>query len=100
MAKTKKGPLSKAETYYIDGNHRDMDVAQIALDLNRTIHTVETYIKKNHAKKEHVAGTKAGDHFVSNNKGSTVMTENASTMSDAKRKPANKFDPARMTRIK
>tara|TARA_B100000085_G_scaffold33308_1_gene27412 strand:- start:1849 stop:2148 length:300 start_codon:yes stop_codon:yes gene_type:complete len=99
MAKTKKGPLSKAEAFYIDGNHKSMDVVDIATDLNRSITSIESYIKKNH-NKEHVAGTKAGDHFHSH-KGSTVMTENASTMSDEKKKVnTNNFNPKCMTRIK
>ena len=99
MAKTKKGPLSKAEAFYIDGNHKSMDVVDIATDLNRSITSIESYIKKNH-NKEHVAGTKAGDHFHSY-KGSTVMTENASTMSDEKKKVnTNNFNPKCMTRIK
>ena len=98
-SKTKKGPLSKAEAFYIDGNHKDMDVVDIASDLNRTISSVQAYIKKNHGK-EHVAGTKAGDHFHSH-KGATIMTENASTMSDAKKEiNTGKFNPKCMTRIK
>lgn len=98
-SKTKKGPLSKAEAFYIDGNYKDMDVVDIANDLNRTITSIESYIKKHHSK-ERVSGTKAGDHFHSH-KGSTVMTENASTMSDAKRNVStNNLNPKCTTRIK
>ena len=80
MAKTKKGPLSKVECYYIDGHYRDLEVAQMAEDLNRTMTSIENYIKKTHTSKN-PNKLIAGDQFAYH-KGSTVMTENASTLSD------------------
>lgn len=98
MAKTKKGPLSKVECYYIDGHYRDLEVAQMAEDLNRTMTSVENYIKKTHTDKNPNRLT-AGDQFAYH-KGSTVMTENASTLSDARRKSYNKKENKCVTKIK
>jgi len=93
MAKIKKGPLGKAETFYIDNHYKDLAAADIAADLNRTITSVENYIKKTHTKKNSVTGTSAGDHFA-HHKGTTVSTENASSIADAHRKvkSSNKLD--------
>jgi hypothetical protein len=99
MAKLKKGPLSKAESYYIDGHYRDMTAADIATDLNRTITSVENYIKKTHVKQKPVTGTVAGDHF-EHHRGTTIMTENASTMADAKRKVSSPSKTKCVTKIK
>lgn len=98
MAKTKKGPLSKVECYYIDGHYRDLEIVQIAEDLNRTMTSVENYIKKTYAKKN-TNGMSAGEHF-SYHKGSTVMTENASTLADTKRKILNPTENKCVTKIK
>lgn len=81
----KKGPIGKVEGFYIEQNYRNMDIAVLAEDLDRTISSVENYIKKNITHKPKQVGVQAGDHFISY-KGSTVMTENASTISDSKRK--------------
>jgi len=86
MPRTKTGPLSKVEAYYIDGHFEDIDASDIAEDLNRAIKTVENYIKKNHKKKKQKTGMEAGEHFI-RQKGVTIMSENASTISDANKKP-------------
>ena len=99
MAKIKKGPLGKAETFYIDNHYKDMTAADIATDLNRTITSVENYIKKTHVRQKPVTGTVAGDHF-SHHKGTTVSTENASTMADEKRKVASPTKLDCVTKIK
>ncbi len=99
MAKIKKGPLGKAETFYIDGNYRDMTAADIATDLNRTITSVENYIKKTHVKQKPTTGTVAGDHFA-HHKGTTVSTENASSIGDAKRKVGSPTKLDCVTKIK
>tara|TARA_R100001163_G_C4989448_1_gene142561 strand:+ start:187 stop:483 length:297 start_codon:yes stop_codon:yes gene_type:complete len=80
----KKGPISKIEGFYIEQNYRDMDIAELATDLDRSITSIENHIKKNYTKQKTVTGTTAGDHIVSK-RGSTIMTETASTISDAKR---------------
>ena len=42
----KKGPISKIESFYID-NNRDKDIAEIAVDLDRSVASIEKYLKKN-----------------------------------------------------
>jgi len=98
MGKTKKGPLSKVECYYIDGHYKELEIAQVAEDLNRTITSIENYIKKTYAKKNN-NGMTAGDHF-NHHKGSTVMTENASTLSDLKRGVSKTNNKECVTKIK
>jgi len=94
----KKGPISKIEAFYID-NNRDTDVAQIALDLDRSITSIEKYLKKNVTEAPRQTGTRAGDQFARNDKGSVVMTENASQMSDAVRKTVIKKPTHCVTKI-
>mgnify|MGYP001286795979 FL=1 len=98
MAKIKKGPLGKAETFYIDNNYKDMTAADIATDLNRTITSVENYIKKTHTKKS-TTGTSAGDHFA-HHRGTTVSTENASSIADEHRKVGSPKKLDCITKIK
>ena len=40
----KKGPISKIESFYID-NNRDKDIAEIAVDLDRSVASIEKYLK-------------------------------------------------------
>jgi len=79
----KKGPLSKAECFYIQHHHNKIDLSQLSSDLNRPIDIIEKWIKKNVV--EAPAGMKAGDHFA-RSKGAVIMTENVSAMSDSKRR--------------
>lgn len=95
----KKGPISKIEAFYID-NNRGTDVAQIALDLDRSITSIEKYLKKNVTEAPRQTGVKAGDQFARNDRGSVVMTENASQMSDAVRKTVIKKPTHCVTKIK
>lgn len=79
----KKGPLSKIECFYIQQNYNKVDLSQLSNDLNRPIDIIQKWIKKNITDAPSIM--KAGDHFA-RSKGSVVMTENASTLSDSKRK--------------
>jgi|688.fasta_scaffold292158_2 hypothetical protein len=79
----KKGPLSKIECFYIQQNHNKIEVSQLSSDLNRPIDIIEKWIKKNITEAPSVM--KAGDHFAKS-KGSVIMTENVSALSDSKRK--------------
>lgn len=81
----KKGPIGKVEGFYIQNNYKNLDLEQIASDLDRSRSSVETYIKKNKLESNPVSGIKAGDHFAKRN-GSVVMTETASSLSDNNRK--------------
>ena len=95
----KKGPISKIESFYID-NNRDKDIAEIAVDLDRSVASIEKYLKKNVTEAPRQTSVKAGDQFARNDRGSVVMTENASQMSDAKRKSVIKKPTHCVTKIK
>lgn len=85
----KKGPIGKVEAFYIDNHYRTKSVEDIATDLGRSITSVEKYITKNHVRQKPTVTV--GDQF-SRREGVTIMTENASTMSDSRKskKPINK----------
>jgi len=94
----KKGPLGKAETFYIDNHYEDVDALQLATDLDRTVSSIKKYIKTCVDNKSS-SFTKAGDHFNSK-KGSTVMTENASTIADENKLPSTPRQNHCVTKIK
>jgi hypothetical protein len=89
---TKKGPLSKAEKFYIK-SHPDLDIEQLCKDLDRAKATVNEFIKTlpkipNTSKPQPVEKkeTPLSKQFARNDKGgATIMTPNASIMSDDKR---------------
>lgn len=95
----KKGPIGKVEAFYIDHNYRDMSIADLATDLDRTITSIESYIKKHHVRKNPVVTV--GDQFARTD-GVTIMTENASSMADEKRKNFHPKKPSTscITKIK
>lgn len=94
----KKGPIGKVEAFYIDNNYKSMSVAEIATDLDRTITSIESYIKKHHVRKNPVITV--GDQFARTD-GVTIMTENASTMADSKRvNRQKKINTSCITKIK
>ena len=90
---TKKGPLSKAEKFYIE-QHRDLSVVELCADLGRAKATVERFVsrlpKKKPAEETLPVEDKVADkkdtllykQFARNDKGSTVMTQNAAEMGD------------------
>jgi len=80
---TKKGPLSKAEKYYIE-NHRDLEIKNLCKDLDRAQSIVKSFLGKL-AQQEAPKDTLLYQQFARNEKGSTVMTETASEMADGKR---------------
>lgn len=88
MAK-KRGPIGKVEAFYIENNYKHMDIAALAVDLDRPISSIEKYIKTNIVKPTTTNTLKAGDQFVRQG-GATIMTENASTIADSRRKKSQK----------
>lgn len=88
---SKRGPLSKAETFYVE-EHVKMgkDINEIAADLDRPAKSIEKCVAK--AQKENPPSKlTSGDQFVKQ-RGAVIMTQNASTIGDARRrstKPAN-----------
>ena len=82
MAKT--GPLGKAEAFYVEEKFKTgTPVEEIAQDLDRAINAIEKHIKKAKIEKPR---TVVEQQFVRQG-GATIMTENASSMIDQKRKP-------------
>lgn len=73
----KKGPLSKAEKFYIDHHVDSLGVENLAKELDRSEKSIRTYAKTSTNKKPMTVG----DQFARQN-GATIMTENASTMAD------------------
>lgn len=94
----KRGPIGKIEAFYIEHNLENKTVEDIASDLERSVSSVEKFIQKNKItpKKQSMLA----DQFA-RQKGSVVMTENASMMIDEKKKhTTNKIDRSCVTTIK
>jgi hypothetical protein len=84
MAKT--GPLGKAEAFYVEEKFKSGEsVEQIATDLDRASGAIEKHIKKSKVEKPK---TIIEQQFIRQS-GSTIMTENASTMIDERRKASS-----------
>ena len=114
---TKTGPLSKAEKFYIENKYsEDIGVDQLCKELDRAKKSVQNFITKNKIpknKEEHQESeespepkkkeTLLSQQFASNNKGSIVMTPNASIMADDMRPTFNQNKSQRrkcVTKIK
>ena len=86
---TKKGPLGRAEIFYVKGHYEEQEVEQIAKDLDRALSLIRTQIskfKKGQPEKKTTAGEK-----MARREGIVVMTETASELSDgAKTKQINR----------
>jgi hypothetical protein len=97
---SKRGPLSKAEVFYISEQAKiGKTMQEISVDLDRPVKSIEKAFTK--AQKEGVvdrvptAGGQLGRY-----KGSVVMTENASSISDAKQKKTKTLPSKCITKIK
>lgn len=87
---TKTGPLSKAEKFYIENKFPDGEtVDSLAKELDRTKKSVQNFVNKNGLSKPERKETLISQQFANNNKGSIVMTPNASVMSDEMRPSFN-----------
>ena len=88
---SKRGPLSKIEKFYIENNY-ELDVDQLSSDLDRAKSVVRAYAERVQKNKRNTEDTKAKTeptHLASqipSSKGSMIMTENGSTISDDFRK--------------
>lgn len=95
---SKRGPLSKAEIFYIEEHVKSgKEIGDIAVDLDRTIKSIEKCFTK--AKKDTTKAAITGDQFA-RRPGVTVMTENASTMADATRTKKSPSSLSCITKIK
>jgi hypothetical protein len=105
----KKGPIGKVEAFYIDHHYQLLTPTDLANELDRTVRSIELYIKKNHTDNKKSTTTikennsnqlTAGDQFIRKD-GVVIMTENASTISDEVKKYSKKTLPNhRITKIK
>ena len=86
----KKGPIGKAEAFYIENQLSRIEVKQkLAEDLDRTVKAIKTFIKKNKLDDKPSISV---DNHIAKQKGSVVMTESASSMIDARKQVAH-LDP-------
>lgn len=89
----KKGPLNKAEIFYLEEHYKmGKSIDEIAIDLQRAQYMLEKHISKNKLNTKTKNPMGAGEHFV-RHRGATIMTENASTIGDAKRKSLKNTKP-------
>lgn len=95
---SKRGPLSKAELFYITEHAKSGKAVQdIAVDLDRPVKSIEKCFTK--AQKEAESSLTAGSQFIKH-KGATIMTENASTLGDSSRKNRKQTINSCVTTIK
>ena len=73
----KKGPVGKAEIFYIDQHREKITVDELCKDLDRTKAAINKYLKDNPAKLQTMV-----DKNITRHKGGAVMTENASSLAD------------------
>ena len=90
---TKTGPLSKAEKFYIEQKFFEMEVDEICKELDRAKKVVNSHVKSQNLKKA-PKKTRLAEQFA-HNKGSTVMTENASVIADGMRGRSSKTGRSR-----
>ena len=96
----KKGPLGKAEQFYIKEQHKTMGLDEICQELDRAKTLVKRHItkcKKQDEKEAEEAFT-VGSQFGIRN-GSVVMTQNASQMSDDVKSTSSKITSRQATCI-
>ena len=94
---TKKGPLGKAEVYYIEAFHKEKSAQEIAKDLDRAVGSVKKQGEKVQAGE--VQPLSAGQQFARRD-GIVMMTENAAMISDETRKSPSKGSKGCISRIK
>ena len=82
---TKKGPLSKAEKFYIKSKHKETGLEDLCKELDRAKSLVRTHITRCKKEETKQLANDIGAQFASNDNGATVMTPNASEMSDEMR---------------
>ena len=92
---SKRGPLGKAEKFYIQNNINNLDLDAMAKDLDRTVNAIRKYATK--VAEEQVPTV--GDQFARQS-GAVIMTENASSMSDAHKANFEKPQKDCIARIK
>ena len=84
---TKKGPLGTAETFYVKEHLKTNAVEEIAKALDRPIVTIQREADK--IEDESPSRVTAGEQM-GRREGVTIMTENASSLADTRRKKPQK----------
>ena len=95
---TKKGPLGKAEIFYVKGHYEEQGVEQIAKDLDRALSLIKKQVSKfeeGQPKKRTLAG-----EAMARREGVVVMPETASELSDQSRGRAKNRPNHCTTKIK
>ena len=95
---TKKGPLGKAEVFYVKGHYEEQTVEQIAKDLDRALSLIRKQVdtfKASVPKKRYTAG-----EAMARREGVVVMTETASELGDNSRNTAKNRSNHCTTKIK
>jgi hypothetical protein len=77
---SKRGPLSKIEKFYIQEN-LELGIDELSVELDRAKSVIKAFADKCEPKVQ-AEETQLSQQIFSNKKGSTVMTETASMMSD------------------
>jgi hypothetical protein len=77
----KKGPLGKAEEFYIQHHYKEHNIDDICKELDRAKSLVKRHVTRCKDKEENEDVLTAGKQFAYS-KGSTIMTQNASQLSD------------------
>jgi len=98
---TKKGPLSKAEKFYIEQKYVDLGLERICKELDRAKGVVEKHAKtKKIVEEESITKSKSrlAEQFAQSG-GSTVMTENASMMADDFKSRKNSTEKTRQCTV-
>jgi len=98
---TKKGPLGKAETFYVKEHCSKQSAEEIAKDLDRPIVTVKNAIEKFTMSGDVTPKAGTAGSQMARRDGVTIMTENASAISDeSPRKIGSKRSEDCIARIK
>ena len=84
---TKKGPLGKAEIYYVKGHFKNSDARHIAKELDRPISAIQKQIDK--LSEEAAGGRQSAGEQMARQDGVVVMTENSSSATEARKSGAS-----------
>jgi len=98
---TKKGPLGKAEKFYIEQKYVDLGLEQVCKELDRAKGVVEKHAKTQKLVEEEPAikpKSRLAEQFAQS-RGATVMTENASQMGDEFKRRKNSTEKTRQCTV-
>jgi hypothetical protein len=93
---SKTGPLGKAESFYVEEKFKSgKSVEEIASDLDRSNVSIQKHVETLNIKPDNIFS----NQFI-RQAGSTIMTENASSMIDSKKKTSSPLNPSCTTKLK